>query len=1572
MNVKRIILLISICAGFASIPGSQSLSGNLTFTLRMSPDDVTLRPAEDGTTSVEAAAGDDGWARLDDDGRPALPYRIVQVLVPDGQAVDGVSAVASDWEEIGRGIQPVLAHTERKPDAPPVMTPPPLAPDGAGPGTTTVRYLGTGTWHGRAIASFAVFPVRLDDGTLYVAPRVELTVRTVPQTGAAATKPRRMVEDDARRVDAALDATVINPEAKASYAPLPTAPRPRGGFNPTIAPSLEGSPVEMVIITTDAMAAAYQRLADWRTARGTPTVVRTIDWIEANYRHGSDTPETIRNFIRDAYTKWGTEYFLLGGDTQDVPTRYLRTDYYYGGTDVCTDIYYEGLDGTWNADRDAVYGEHDTDAPDLYTEVFVSRLPTSTAADVDVQIDKIIDYETGAVMGYSGTALMLAEVVFPTPWNYGDDIQYNGATTAEYIKEKHLVPAGIQITRLYETDYLYPGSYPESRLTAIDSLNVGYNFVYHFGHGFRFNMHCADESVVISDADALVNGQRQFNLVMLNCTANAFDYDCLGEHFLRNPNGGAVSVLGATNSTFVSAATYYLDEYSLLLFDDGVTRVPEALALARVPRIPIAIAYDNADYWTQLIYRPLADPALQLFTGSIDTFVVSHPDTITTGTTNIQVTVTSGGAPFDSARVCLWKSGEDYQIADTDAGGVASFWFTAETPGSLSVTVTGHNRAAKTSSIAVTATPGSYLALDGTVVDDDSAGGTFGNGDGVIDAGETVDLTPQVHNTGDATSLPATLTLSTVSPYVTLIDSTATVGAIPASQTTGAGNAWRISIDAGAPDGTSAPLGVSISDGNATWNQEIARVIHTPALELTALRVDDSVLGNNDGSIDSLEPFQLYYSVKNYGTGAASGLTATLADAGTGGVNVSLGLANYPELSPLEEAENLVGFELYETSVLSENPIAISVTDLFGRTVVDTFELRRPAPPANLAFDASLGEEKILITWDASPSPDADRYYVYHATTSGGPYTRATVDAVHSSTFTDEGLPPSTRFYYVVTTIDSSGNESVPSPESSASTNPPQANGWPNSLADPSTNSPILGDIDGDNKLEVIVGNNLLYAWYYNGTEVRDGDGEALTYGVFSDQGSGFVAPVALAKIDDDFGLDIVAASWSTKEIYVFNHNGTVLPGWPQPTLSSVRASMVVGDIDGDGEPDIVAIDQEARLYAWHADGTEIRDGDSNPATSGVFRVFPDTPWWQYQAPSLADLDNDGKDEIIVGTQDEKLYVVEDDGSDAPGWPRTLSSYAGGGVAVGDIDNDGGLDIVCPTKNSGEILALHADNTLLWIRWCTQNQFFNPSPALADIDGDGTLETFLPSDNGKLYGFASNGADLPGWPVTYSTTTYTESSPVIADVTGDGVVDILLGDETRFINGWSADGTPLEGFPLALKDAVRGTPAIADLDGDGTVEIVCAGYDGSVNVWDLSAAYDGHKAPWPMFKGNWHRNGVYDFAVPTAVGSERVPVTRAALEQNYPNPFNPTTTIVFYVPESAAGAATPARRVRLVVYDVTGARVRTIVDRNLTPGRYTMDWDGTNDRGQHVGSGVYFYRLEQGRFNATRKMVLLK
>ena len=117
--------------------------------------------------------------------------------------------------------------------------------------------------------------------------------------------------------------------------------------------------------------------------------------------------------------------------------------------------------------------------------------------------------------------------------------------------------------------------------------------------------------------------------------------------------------------------------------------------------------------------------------------------------------------------------------------------------------------------------------------------------------------------------------------------------------------------------------------------------------------------------------------------------------------------------------------------------------------------------------------------------------------------------------------------------------------------------------------------------------------------------------------------------------------------------------------------------------------------------------------------------------------------------------------------------------------------------------------------------------------------------------------------------------------------------------------------------------------------------------------------------GNFFSSNFAHWNKPTAtgIGDQTLP-TGVQLKQNYPNPFNPTTIIRYEI--AVAG------RLSLRIYDVTGALVKVLEERAREPGRYEIGWDGDNERGEKVSSGVYFYRLRAPGFSRTRKMVLLK
>ncbi len=108
--------------------------------------------------------------------------------------------------------------------------------------------------------------------------------------------------------------------------------------------------------------------------------------------------------------------------------------------------------------------------------------------------------------------------------------------------------------------------------------------------------------------------------------------------------------------------------------------------------------------------------------------------------------------------------------------------------------------------------------------------------------------------------------------------------------------------------------------------------------------------------------------------------------------------------------------------------------------------------------------------------------------------------------------------------------------------------------------------------------------------------------------------------------------------------------------------------------------------------------------------------------------------------------------------------------------------------------------------------------------------------------------------------------------------------------------------------------------------------------------------------------------IPVGDGAPSIPVA-FELDQNYPNPFNPSTTIGFSLPVQSGGGYLPTT---LRVYNVLGQMVRVLVDEPMAAGSHEIIWDGKDDQGSRVASGIYFYKLRSGDYEDTKKMVLMK
>lgn len=1401
---------------------------------------------------------------------------------------------------------------------------------------------------------------------------VQLQVRLEFDRSDAIPVARERVVPDWELSSGSLRARTASPFAPAN----PSSTRRADPYRPTQVPSLLGSPVAYLIVTSDELAPSFQKLADWKTASGVPAAVRTLSFIRAQYPAAVDDPERIRMFTRDAYTRWGTRWLLLGGDTEVIPPRIAHVQF-LDDEWVPSDLYYSCLDGNWNADGDSLWAEvpdfaSDGDDADLLPEVWVGRAPVVTPADADRFVRKTLTYETTPVADYMENTLLFAQVITPEHWT-GGPIQLDGATIVEQDQMPFFdLTPNLHVARLYQnhTNPAWrPGALHETRAVVYDSLHVGYNLTMHVGHGYRDVMSCGDDNLTINDMQTLTNGDRLMNFYAIDCTSNAIDFASIGEALMRAPNGGAVTNIGSTRLDYPKFSRGFQKEYFKLLLRDSVTAVGEANGRQKLPFVSGSF-FDGFARLSQLELLLLGDPELRIFTARPRELTVTAPTTIEAGAGQVAVQVAIGATPLLGARVTAWMPDHEYRTALTDGAGNALLAFHPDSVGACSLTVTAFNaRPFRGSFTVVPGAPAALQSTSATVVDNNLAG-RQGDGDALPDAGEHVDLVVPIRNAGGTTATTVTGTLSTIDPQVTITNPTADYGAIDPATTAAPASGFRIEIAPGCPDQHEVAFTLDLTaDGGLAQQQHLRLLIRAAELVQVA-HAESETGGNEDGRPQPGETVHYTFRIRNVGTGDAHALTGRLSSL-DGLAVMTDSTFTLPDLAPGAEGD---GTPVTFAPVSADARLSLTVDDANGTRISQSMDLGYPDVVGGITTAGGSGN--VTLRWTDSATPDITGYNIYRGASASGPFTKVTpVPTGRVSSWTDGPLEPLTYFFYRVTAVDSSGNESSPSTSASGLTRPGVHAAFPE-LTRESSESPVAVAPGAGGTMDILVGGQVLHLFHSDGTWTVDADGSSATPGDFTTLGSYYRSGGSLGDLDGDGGHDVIGATWTSQQLLAFDEAGNLRSGFPITLPNPIWSSVAVGDLDGDHHAELVFGSTGSTLLAFHSNGTELRDGDNNPATIGVFKTLGDA--FNIGTPALAPLLGPGQAAILYGSTDGFLYALKPDGTSLPGFPVNIGAAILGSVAVGKLDGASGpMSIVVPDNNGAlHVRAVNGSERPGFPVFLPLNATGQgASPALADMNGDGFTDIVIASSNGRVYVFNRNGALVAPWSAASRfsplTSEATRASAVVADIDGDGMSDVVVGDENGELAALSgATGAMLPGFPIQMAAEASGTAALCDCDGDGMSEIVTVDFGGTVHVWDYDFPFSpAGPPPWPQFHQNAQRTGTIETLDVTGVD----PVTQLAprtLELAAPRP-NPARagspfSLAFGVPIEQSGAA-----LELAVYDLAGRLVKVIASGPARAGRATASWDGRDALGARIHGGVYLARLRAGSVTRTRKLVVL-
>jgi hypothetical protein len=346
-------------------------------------------------------------------------------------------------------------------------------------------------------------------------------------------------------------------------------------------------------------------------------------------------------------------------------------------------------------------------------------------------------------------------------------------------------------------------------------------------------------------------------------------------------------------------------------------------------------------------------------------------------------------------------------------------------------------------------------------------------------------------------------------------------------------------------------------------------------------------------------------------------------------------------------------------------------------------------------------------------------------------------------------------------------------------------------------------------------------------------------------------ASPALADLNGDGKLDIVVGA-ADQHMYAWDHRGRRLPGWPVLArdgeggdVAKILSSPAIGDIDGDKKPDVVEGTAEAygaapsgsgRLYAFSGDG-KLKPGWPVTVPSFSPDTLPLAGEGVPTSPSLADVDGDGSDEVAVSAVAGAIRLYRGDGSQV-GDPH----FSDTGTGPGSDSSAPGLVNIAGTGVFGRLVD---GGPLRYFSGAIDNRLLVAAVQPGQkIDFQHVLGGWDATSGSQLNAFPRV---MEGW--------FFVNAPVVADVDGDAKREVVAGSSGGMLHAFREDGSEPGGWPKLTGGFMIATPAVGDVDGDAGSELVQITRDGWLFLYDLPKP--GVAPEWPVFRHDALNSGRY-------------------------------------------------------------------------------------------------------------------
>jgi hypothetical protein len=649
----------------------------------------------------------------------------------------------------------------------------------------------------------------------------------------------------------------MNPEDLSRYDAAQAAPHPA---------QLDPGYYPYVIVTSAALASAFEPVADFESTRGLRARIMTVEEIVSEYPGYVDTQQSIRAFILDAYETWDTDYVLLGGDHDVVEERDLYVN--AGGTidNFPGDCYYEGLDGTWNNDGDSRWGEPGEE--DLVGEIAVGRASVNNATELAYWMHKNQMYTEQPVVSEIQRALFIGEALDGSTYGCDsmDDIK-DGSSNCGYTTTGY--PSGYDNATLYERD----GAWDKYDLLAL--MNDGYPTTHHLGHSnTTYNMKLENPDTQYFTNDG-VTSSYMFNYSQ-GCYAGDFDNsstDCIVEALVNDDHASAAFIACSrygwySPGTSCGPSQHFERQLVDARYAEGIITAGRMNVDSKTDCVWMLDEYNR---WCHYELCLFGDPALPQWSTLRGTLALAHAGGYVIGQGDYEVTVTAGGFPVAGATVTIYSADFSIWVSGvTNLMGVAALDPGALAPMTLYLKAVKADYLPATDDLEVVPAEGPYLLVDEETYLD-------AGGDGRVDAGEAVQLGVCLRNVGTQGATNVSATLAVEDPYVQLDVATRTYPDIGpgAEQWSNGYYAFHVSPDC--PDGHPVTLSATITaNARPVWESDIAFMVHAPDMSIYALQVDDTAGGDGDLHLEAGETAIVTLTLLNGGSGTLDDIVGQL------------------------------------------------------------------------------------------------------------------------------------------------------------------------------------------------------------------------------------------------------------------------------------------------------------------------------------------------------------------------------------------------------------------------------------------------------------------------------------------------------------------------------------------------------------------------------------------------------------------------------------------------------------------------------------------------------------------------